>query len=155
MADGHLHGDASAYAIAEEVGIHDTELLERGGSVLRHLLEGQRAVDVGGVSVRLLFEGDYPLGFSKAGQQLAERGTRRRHAAVQKYQWRPTLGAMCLVIHIQAVDGDIARCTLIVCGRSCHEILLLRNYVQRCSASTSPAADDFRKRGAPEHPVIR
>jgi len=58
VLDGDLQGDAGSQAIAEEVGILDADLLQERGRVVRHLLDGQRTIDIGRAAVRLLFDGD-------------------------------------------------------------------------------------------------
>jgi hypothetical protein len=76
----HLHGVLGA----DDIGIPDHDhgcrvdglnILRPPGSaagVVRHLLEGQRAIDVGGVPVPLLFDGDYLQSLRMGWQNLFE-----------------------------------------------------------------------------------
>ena len=46
-------GHHASHAVAEDVGLLDFQVLEQGGGVVRHLLGGERTIDVGGVPVPL------------------------------------------------------------------------------------------------------
>lgn len=65
MADRGLQGDAGSRAVAEEIRAFDFELPEEGGCVVRHLSVGQRPIDVGGVAVSMLLDGDDLPGLRK------------------------------------------------------------------------------------------
>jgi hypothetical protein len=68
MRHSDLQGDVASGTSAEEVGSLDRERSQKRRGVVRHLLEGQRVIDVGGVPVPLLFDGDY-LQSLRAGRQ--------------------------------------------------------------------------------------
>ena len=53
MPDGGLQSDATTQRKAENVGSFKTEMPDQGGDVVRHQLEAQWTLDVGGVSVPL------------------------------------------------------------------------------------------------------
>ena len=65
VLDGDLQSDAGSQAVAEDVGFLDPEVSQQGGRVVRHLLDSQRAIDVGRVPMRLLLDGDDPSGLGK------------------------------------------------------------------------------------------
>src|SRR5258708_35136635 len=91
---------------------------ERDG-VMRPLLDTERAINVGCVSMSLLLDSDNPPRRGKLRQHLPERGANGREIAMQQHQ-RPT-AAVYFVIHLQTVHGNIAtfggHARLILC---CH-----------------------------------
>src|SRR5437016_1641416 len=127
-AESDLQGDSAPRAIAEEVGLFDPQMTQESGGVLRPLLETERAINVGRVSMSLLLDSDNPPRRGKLLQDLAERGANGREIAMQQHQWyrrhrrhrRPT-AAVDLVVHLQTVHGNIAtlywRARMILC---CH-----------------------------------
>jgi hypothetical protein len=72
MRHSALQGDVASGTSAEEVGSLDRERSQKRRGVVRHLLEGQRAIDVGGVPVPLLFDGDYLQSLRTGWQNLFE-----------------------------------------------------------------------------------
>jgi len=74
MLDGDLHGDAGSNAIAEEVGLLDPEVREQRDGIIGHLLVGERPINVGGVPMGLLLDGDDLPFPGKTRQHLSKRG---------------------------------------------------------------------------------
>ena len=72
MRHSDLQGDVASGTSAEEVGSLDRERSQKRRGVVRHLLEGQRAINVGGVPVPLLFDGDYLQSLRTGWQNLFE-----------------------------------------------------------------------------------
>jgi len=72
MPNSDLQGDVASGARAEEVDSLNRERSEKRGGVLPYLLEGQRAIDVGGVCVPLLLYGNYLPSLREGRQNLFE-----------------------------------------------------------------------------------
>jgi len=72
MPNSDLQGDVASGARAEEVDSLDRERSEKRGGVIYYLLEGQRAIDVGDVSVPLLLYGNYLPSLREGRQNLFE-----------------------------------------------------------------------------------
>jgi hypothetical protein len=72
VADRQPQGDVPAVAVAEQVRLLDPELPERGGGVVGHPGEGQRAVGVGGAAVALLLERDHLAALRERGEESPE-----------------------------------------------------------------------------------
>ena len=104
----HEEGDRGAHAVAEDVGLGHPELAEQRRGVVGHVLDAQRAVDVGGVAVRLLLDGDHPPVLGERGEQLREVDADPGERAVQQHQRAPGLGTVHLVVHLQAVHRRVA-----------------------------------------------
>ncbi len=121
VAYGDLQRDASAQAVAENISVCDAKLAECGGCVVGHLLHGQWAINIGGMPMRLLFEGDHLPGFGQRRPQRAERGSSGRHSAMQQRQRLPR--AMDLVIHMEAIHVHVTVChaVLLISFRLLHE----------------------------------
>jgi hypothetical protein len=101
MADRDRQGHRSAHAVAEEVGLPDLEVFHEGGCVVSHLLDRQRAIDVGCVSMPLQLDGDHlPI--------LRERRIRGcpTEGSVEQHERLP--GAVNLVVHLEAVDVGVS-----------------------------------------------
>src|SRR5437867_6167907 len=107
MADSHEQGDVASVAVPEEIRPVDMEIFQESGGVLGRLLEAERTIDIGGVPVSLLLEGDDPPGLRKGRQDLSERGVDRRASAVKQNQRRlpAVLDTMDLVIQAKTVHG--------------------------------------------------
>jgi hypothetical protein len=58
MPDGDLLGGVAAKAVAEDIDLLNAEVFQQRGGVVGQLFVGQRAVDIGGTSVTLEFDGD-------------------------------------------------------------------------------------------------
>ena len=58
VVEGELHGHRRPGAVAEQVGLPDPQVAQQGDGVAGPVLDGQRAVDVGGVAVGLLLHAD-------------------------------------------------------------------------------------------------
>src|SRR5215218_9344812 len=101
-----MQGDAAAHAVAEDVGFFDPEVLERGGDIIGHLLDGERAIYVRRAPMGLHLEGDNLPSLGKRGQKLSEGGADRRKGAVKEDQWLS--GAVDLVIHLETVHWSVA-----------------------------------------------
>ena len=70
VADRGLQGDAAARRKAEDIGAFKSHMLDQGSDVVRHLLVGQRAIDVGGVPMALGLDGDDLPRLGQRRQQL-------------------------------------------------------------------------------------
>jgi hypothetical protein len=86
MTDSDLQGNDASVAPAEKVGLLDLERSEKRRGVVHHLLEGQRAIDVGSVPVSLLLDGDDLPGLGKEKQSHSERRVDCRQAVVKQDQ---------------------------------------------------------------------
>jgi hypothetical protein len=72
VADGGLQSNTAAQGIAKDVGIFEPDVFDQGGNIVRHLLEGERAINIGGVSMSLQLDGnDLPV-LGKDWQKLLE-----------------------------------------------------------------------------------
>src|SRR6266487_1124955 len=148
VLDSDLQGDAGSHAIAEDVGIFDSDMMQQSGRVLRHLLDGQRAINVSRAPMGLLFDGDDLPGLGKGRQQLSERGADCRQSAMQQNQ-RPT-GAMDLVIHFETVHRSVAALGIlapfirVLDGALCHADFpfLSYEYVSLLLYDTEPKMGD-------------
>jgi len=72
MPDGGLQGDAASQGIAKDVGLLEPEVFDQSGNIVRHVLEGQWAINVAGVSMSLQLNGDDLPILGKAWQKLLE-----------------------------------------------------------------------------------
>src|SRR3989454_2111735 len=88
MPDSHEQGDVSPVAVPEEICPVDMEIFQESGGVFGRLLEAEGTIDIRGVTVSLLLEGDDPPGLGKGRQDLSERGVDRRASAVKQDKWR-------------------------------------------------------------------
>jgi hypothetical protein len=62
MADDQLQSDDTTRAIAEDIGRSEPQLLDGGGDVIRQPFDGQRTINVRGMSVALQLEAnDLPV----------------------------------------------------------------------------------------------
>ena len=98
------------FAVAEEIGALDAELVEERHRVLRRLLEGEGTIDVGRPSVSLPVVGDHPTPLGQRRKDVAEGRLECRATSVEKDE-RGSLvanGPVDLVVHLQAVDGRVA-----------------------------------------------
>ena len=59
MPDRHLESDSATHAVAHDIGLLDPEMTQQCRRIVGHLLVRDRAVDVGGVAVALLLDGDH------------------------------------------------------------------------------------------------
>ncbi len=53
VPDSSPQGNTGAQGVAHDVGLFDLEVFDQGGNVVRHQLEAERAVDVGGAPMGL------------------------------------------------------------------------------------------------------
>jgi hypothetical protein len=74
---------ATAEAIAKEITSFNAKMLEQGDGVVCHVLIAQGAINVGGVSMALLLDGNDLTALSKDRYHLAEIGFDGRKSAVQ------------------------------------------------------------------------
>jgi hypothetical protein len=70
VSDGDVQRDASAHAVAEDIGRFKPQLLDRGRDVIRHPFKRQWAFDISGAAVGLHLEGNDLTGLGKLGQKL-------------------------------------------------------------------------------------
>jgi len=99
VADRDLERDARADAVAEQIRLWQAEVVEQRDDVLGQQLEPQGPVDVGGVPVRLQFNGDdLPAGGQPRRVVLHQADGHQR--AVDQHQ--RAAGAPRLVIKLQA-----------------------------------------------------
>jgi hypothetical protein len=82
VPDGGPHGDAAAQRVAHNVGSFEAEVPDQGCDVVRHQLDAERAVDVGGAPVGLQIGCNDPPAFREQRQDLAGH-LDRADAAVQ------------------------------------------------------------------------
>ena len=127
MPDRQRQGDRASHAVAEHVGPLDLQVFEQRGRVVRHLLAGQRAVDVRRVSVPLQLDGDL---LPVPGQGRV----RGRPAERPVQQDQRLAGAVDFVVHLQAVDRGVpllhrSRCIGIGLTR------LVARFSRRCHAN--------------------
>src|SRR5207247_8973534 len=89
------------------------EIVQESGGVFGRLLDAEGTIDIRGVTVSLLLEGDHPPGLGKGRQDLSERGVDRRASAVKQDQgWLPAVrDTVDLVIHAKTVHGGVAALT--------------------------------------------
>jgi hypothetical protein len=100
--------DRRAHAPAEYVGPVDAQMVEQGDHVRGEPLDGQRAVHVGGVAVRLQLDRDHPAGLRQMRQHRRERRADGGERAVDQHDRAARAGAVLFVVHLQAVDRCVA-----------------------------------------------
>jgi hypothetical protein len=105
MANGNLQGDSPADAVAKEVSLFNPEMPKQRDSILGHLRVAQCAVNVGGMTVPLLLNGDDLPRASEFRQHLAKIGVDRGQCAVQHDKW--SARAVDFVVHIEAIDRGV------------------------------------------------
>ena len=84
MPDSGLQRDATSQGIAEEVGLFESQGRNQCSDIVRHRLEGQRAIDVGGMAVSLQLDSNDASRRGKLCYQLSYRlngpeSTRKYH----------------------------------------------------------------------------
>ena len=125
MLDGDLQSDPASNAIAEEVGTLDPDVREQSDGIVGHPLVGERSINIGGVPMSLLFDGDDLPSPADTRQHLSERGADGRQTTVKQHQREAF--AMDLVIHLETVNLCIAATAVLVpfirvLGRTlCHD----------------------------------
>ena len=111
MPDVHEQGHPAPVAVAEEFRLVDLEVAQKGGGVVRRLLEAERAADdVSRMPISLLLKcDDLPVAL-QFRQKMTERSLNRVSAAVKqnKRRTRSVRSAVNLVIHSQSVHQRIA-----------------------------------------------
>jgi hypothetical protein len=105
VADGELQRDGATHAEAEDVGMVEAEVTDKGRHIIGHVLVGDGAVDVGGAPVPLHLCGDHPAGLRQAGQDRPH--CIDGHVGAVEQEKRPA-GPVDLVEHPQAVDLGVA-----------------------------------------------
>jgi hypothetical protein len=103
----HVERDGSTGAEAEDVGLLHTELPQQRRGVGRHLLDAQRPVDIGGVPVCLLLDGDHPPVPGQRRDEIAEVRADARQRAVQEHEGPGGLRAVDLVVHLEIADRGV------------------------------------------------
>src|SRR5579864_265944 len=105
VPDRGLQRNARSVAVAVEIGSLDLEVAEERCGVVRRLLETERPVDIGGVSVALLLEGDHSPGFCEGVENMSERGVDCRPAAMQQQQRRAC--TVHFVVQVEPVHRSV------------------------------------------------
>jgi hypothetical protein len=72
VPDGGLPRDFAAHRVAENVGVCESQVLDQGGDVVRHLLVAKRAINVGCMPMGLQLNGDDLAGRGKGWQKQCE-----------------------------------------------------------------------------------
>src|SRR5215210_2858229 len=109
MTNGSLQRDAATQGKAEDVGVFEPEVLDQASDVVRHLLEAQRAIDIGSVPVSLEFDRDELPGLGQQWQHLSKVGLNGSETAMKQDQ-RFT-GPVDFVVHLKAVHRGISHLT--------------------------------------------
>ena len=105
VPDGSLQCDAPAHRKAEDVGTFVSQVRNQGSYVVRHLLVGERPIDVSRVPMALQLDGDDLPGLGQVWQNLFHHADRHEAAGKQNERFpRP----MDLIIHLETVYLCIA-----------------------------------------------
>jgi hypothetical protein len=102
---GQLQGHGAAQAVTDKIGSPDAERVQEYRGVGRHLLVGQRPVDVSGVAVALQFDRDDLARRREGGQEVRKAAVDRSHGAVKESQRGPV--AVDLVVHVEPVHRHV------------------------------------------------
>ena len=119
MPDGGLQRDATSQGIAEEVGLFESQGRNQCSDIVRHRLEGQRAIDVGGMAVSLQLDSNDASRRGKLCYQLSYRFNGPE--STRKYHQRLPV-AVELVVEIQTIDSCVAAPRVLVGGHGNHSL---------------------------------
>ena len=70
VPDGSAQGHSAPHGITQQIGFFEPEVLDQGSDIIRHGFEGHRAVDIGGVPMRLQLDGDDLAALRQCREQL-------------------------------------------------------------------------------------
>src|SRR6266571_1682316 len=113
MLDGGLQSDTAPQGKVENVSLFESEMPDQGGDIVRHQLEAQWALDVGGVPVPLQLDADDAARRGKLRHNLSH-CLNGHEATGKQYQRLPA--PAYLIVEVQAVDRVIAFLLVLVCG---------------------------------------
>src|SRR4030095_15343352 len=83
---GEMQCYGTARAVTENVSLFYSQFRERGGYIIRHPFDGQRAVNIRGATMPLQLERNNLSRFRQPGQDPSKRGPDPRERAVEHYQ---------------------------------------------------------------------